>query len=86
MPQLVFNKVAFNAPTAENLGQRQCQMMILETKQDSFQVPLDVQTASKSADQKRKRNATASHRFRLRRKAKEQETSENISNLEAQVR
>jgi hypothetical protein len=61
MPQLAFNKVAFDTPTA--LSQRQCQMMILETKQDSFQVSLDVQTAFKFADQKRKRNATASHRF-----------------------
>ncbi len=61
-------------------------MMILETEQGPIRVPLDVQAASKVADEKRKRNATASYRFRQRRKDKEQETSNIISKLEAQVR
>jgi len=86
MPQLVFNKEAFDAPTLEISGQSQYQMMILETEQGPIQVPLDVQAASKVADAKRKRNATTSHRFRQRRKEKEQETSNHISKLEAQVR
>ncbi len=86
MPQLAFNKEAFDAPTSEISGQSQCQLMVLETERTSIQVPLDVQAASKVADEKRKRNATASHRFRKRRKEKEQETSDNISKLEAQVR
>lgn len=86
MPQLGFNKEAFDAPTSEILGQSQCQMMVLETEQGPIQVPLDVQAASKVADEKRKRNTTASHRFRQRRKEKEQETSDSISKLEAQVR
>ena len=60
--------------------------MVLETKQDPIQVPLDVQAASKVVDEKRKRNATVSHRFRQRRKEKEQETSDSISKLEAKVR
>jgi hypothetical protein len=86
MPQLAFDKEAFNAPTSKALGQSQCQMLTLETEQGPIQVPIDVQAASKVADEKRKRNATASHKFRKRRKDKEQETSNNISNIEAQVR
>lgn len=61
-------------------------MMILKTEQGPIQVPLDVQAASKVADEKRKRNATASHRFRQGCKEEEQETSNIISKLEAQVR
>ena len=60
--------------------------MTLETEQGPIQVPVDVQAASKVADEKRKRNATASHRFRQRRKEKERETSESIARLEAQMR
>ena len=86
MPQLALNMEAFDAPKSEIWGQSQCQMMILKTEQGPVWVPLDVQAASKVADEKRKRNATASYRFRQRRKEKEQETSNKISNLEAQLR
>ncbi len=86
MSQLAFDKKVFNAPTSKALGQSQCQMLTLETEQGPIQVPIDVQAASKVADEKRKRNATASHKFRKRRKDKEQKTSNNISNIEAQVR
>ena len=61
-------------------------MMTLDTENGPIQVPVDVQAASKVADEKRKRNATASHRFRQRRKEKERETSDNIAKLEAQIR
>lgn len=61
-------------------------MMIFKTKQGSFPVPLDVQSASKFVDKKRKRNTTVSARFRQRRKENEQKTSNIVSNLEAQVR
>lgn len=61
-------------------------MMTLDTEQGPIQVPVDVQAASKVADEKRKRNATASHRFRQRRKEKEKETSQNIERLEHQIR
>lgn len=77
---------AFDMPTASTTAQSQYQMMTLETEQGPIQVPVDVQAASKVADEKRKRNATASHRFRQRRKEKERETSDNIAKLEAQVR
>jgi len=86
MPLLAFNKEAFDAPTSEISGQSQYPIMILETEQGPIQVPLNVQAASKVADEKRKRNATASHCFRQRRKEKEQENSNNLSILEAQVR
>lgn len=60
--------------------------MRFDTVEGTIQVPVDVQAASKVADEKRKRNATASHRFRERRKEKERETSQNIARLEHQVR
>lgn len=60
--------------------------MILETKQEFFLMPLDVQTEFKQAERLRKRNALKSRRFRQRRKAKKQEISEKISNPAAQVR
>lgn len=50
------------------------------------QIPVDVQAASKVADEKRKRNAGASARFRQRRKEKEQQASASISRLEQQLR
>ena len=76
----------FELPTSSTTAQSQYQIMTLETEQGPIQVPVDVQAASKVADEKRKRNATASHRFRQRRKEKERETSENIAKLESQVR
>ncbi|KAL8869211.1 MAG: hypothetical protein Q9174_004439 [Haloplaca sp. 1 TL-2023] len=67
-------------------GQSSYQMMTLETDQGPIQVPVDVQAASKVADEKRKRNATASHRFRQRRKEKERETSNSIQQLQNQIK
>jgi len=85
MPQLAFNKIVFDEPTSEFSNQSQCQIIILETEKDSIKISIDVQVASKVADEKRKRNITVSHRFRQRRKEKKQEISKNISNLEAQI-
>ena len=42
-------------------------IMTMDTGSELQSVPLDMQAASKVADEKRKRNATASHRFRQRR-------------------
>ena len=64
----------------------QYRMMTLETKNGPPQVSVDMQAASKFANEKRKRNATASHRFRQRRKEKERGTSQHISKLEQQIR
>jgi hypothetical protein len=50
------------------------------------QLPVDVQAASKVADEKRKRNAGASARFRQRRKEKERESSTTISKLEQRLK
>ncbi|KAL8714581.1 MAG: hypothetical protein Q9220_001529 [cf. Caloplaca sp. 1 TL-2023] len=75
-----------NGPVTSAMGQSPYQIMTLDTDQGPIQVPVDVQAASKVADEKRKRNATASHRFRQRRKEKERETSHNISKLETQIR
>jgi hypothetical protein len=62
------------------------QMMTLDTDQGPIQVPVDVQAASKMADEKRKRNAGASARFRQRRKEKEREAGQTISKLESKLR
>jgi hypothetical protein len=59
-------------PVSTAAGQKY-QLMTLDTNQGPIQVPIDVQVASKVADEKRKRNATASHRFRRRRKEKDRE-------------
>ena len=68
-------------------GQRAYQMT-LETEQGPMVVPveLDLQQASKVADEKRKRNAGASARFRARRKEKEKEASSRISELQQEIR
>ena len=64
----------------------QHQMMIIDTGSGFQQVPVNAHIASKAADEKRKRNATASHRFRQRRKEKEVGNARNISNLERRIR
>lgn len=69
------------------MGQASYQMT-LDTDQGPMVVPveLDLQQASKVADEKRKRNAGASARFRARRKEKEKEASSTISGLQAELR
>ena len=61
------------------------QMMTLDTENGPIQVPVDALAASKVADEKRKRNATASLRFRQRRKQKELESAQTIQKLEHRV-
>jgi hypothetical protein len=60
----------------------------LDTDQGPVVVPveLDLQQASRVADEKRKRNAGASARFRARRKEKEKEASDTISGLQGELR
>lgn len=74
-------------PESYPAGQSAYQMT-LETDQGPMVVPveLDLQQASKLADEKRKRNAGASARFRARRKEKEKEASQTISSLQQDVR
>jgi hypothetical protein len=60
--------------------------MPISTEHGPMYVPVDVQAASKMADEKRARNAGASARFRERRKQKEKEASMNIQKLETQLR
>lgn len=68
-------------------GQSSIQIMTIKSQQGHHvQIPVDVQAASKVADEKRKRNAGASARFRARRKEKEREASMSISRLEQQIR
>ena len=86
VPQMGLESKDSYSPATSSMGQSTYHLMTLDTEQGPIQVPVDVQAASKVADEKRKRNATASHRFRQRRKEKERETSSNISKLEHQVR
>ena len=71
--------------SANGSGQGTYQLMTIDTDQGPVQFPVDVQAASKVADEKRKRNAGASARFRARRKEKEREASQTISRLESKV-
>jgi hypothetical protein len=61
-------------------------LMPISTELGQMLVEVDVQAASKMADEKRARNAGASARFRERRKQKEKEASQNIQKLETQLR
>ena len=85
-PASTMAQMGFDATSGSTAGGSTYQMMTLDTEQGPIQVPVDVQAASKVADEKRKRNATASHRFRQRRKEKERENSQNIAKLEDQIR
>ncbi|KEF50934.1 uncharacterized protein A1O9_13014 [Exophiala aquamarina CBS 119918] len=69
------------------MGQGSYQITV-DTDQGPMLVPvqLDLQQASKAADEKRKRNAGASARFRERRKEKEKQASFTISGLQAELR
>lgn len=67
-------------------SQSSIQLMTIKSQHGQVQIPVDVQAASKVADEKRRRNAGASARFRARRKEKEREASMSISRLEQQVR
>ncbi|KAI9762765.1 MAG: hypothetical protein M4579_000117 [Chaenotheca gracillima] len=73
-------------PSSDSMPQGGVQLWTLSTEHGPIQVPVDVQAASKMADDKRKRNAGASARFRQRRKEKEREASQTISKLEQQMR
>ncbi|KAH3911058.1 hypothetical protein HBH56_139990 [Parastagonospora nodorum] len=68
-------------------SQSSIQLMTIKSQHGhNVQIPVDVQAASKVADEKRRRNAGASARFRARRKEKEREASMSISRLEQQLR
>jgi hypothetical protein len=73
-------------PESYQAGQPAYQIM-LETDQGPMVVPveLDLQQASKMADEKKKRNAEASARFRARRREKEKEASQTISALQQEL-
>ncbi|KAI9689002.1 MAG: hypothetical protein M1822_000739 [Bathelium mastoideum] len=68
-------------------GHSSYQLMTFNTASGAaVQFPVDVQAASRAADDKRRRNAGASARFRARRKEKEREASTTISRLEQQLK
>jgi len=67
---------------------RSSYQMTLDTESGPMIVPVevDVQQASRMADEKRKRNAGASARFRARRKEKEKEANQTIESLQKALR
>ncbi|KAF2837080.1 hypothetical protein M501DRAFT_986879 [Patellaria atrata CBS 101060] len=75
----------YGIPMASN-NTTSYQILTVDTQQGPVQLPVDVQAASKVADEKRRRNAGASARFRARRKEKEKEASATISRLEQDVK
>jgi hypothetical protein len=84
-PTHLSSDVQYGLPSSTT-AQSNYQMMTINTDQGPIQVPVDIQAASKVADDKRKRNAGASARFRQRRKEKEREASQTIAKLEQQAR
>lgn len=66
-------------------GQNTYQLMAIPTGKGPVQIPVEMQAASRMADEKRKRNAGASARFRQRRKEKEREATTRITMLERQL-
>jgi hypothetical protein len=61
-------------------------MMSITTEHGPMFVPVDVQAASKVADEKRARNAGASARFRARRKEKEKEANNTIGSMQKDLK
>lgn len=84
-PQVSLEGDQQQAYTAMISGGQNYQVLTIDTTKGHMQMPVEVQTASRMADEKRKRNAGASARFRQRRKDKEREASTRISNLEQEL-
>jgi hypothetical protein len=82
-PGSLDNERGFHGPVVSS-GQNY-QMLTVDTSKGHMQLPVEVQAASRMADEKRKRNAGASARFRARRKEKEREAASKISNLELEL-
>lgn len=74
------------AASSEGSFEPAMRTITIDTGQGPIEIPLNVQAASKEADEKRKRNAGASARFRVRRKKKEQDFSQTIAKLKQRVK
>ncbi|KAH7073530.1 heterokaryon incompatibility protein-domain-containing protein [Paraphoma chrysanthemicola] len=89
--RLPVTSVTHNKEHARNqmqpTSQSSIQIMTIKSQQGhDVQIPIDVAAASKIADEKRRRNAGASARFRARRQEKERQASTLIANLEQEIR
>lgn len=67
-------------------GQTAFEVFTIESGRGPVSLPVEVQVASRQADEKRKRNAGASARFRQRRKEKEREANVTIDKLSNDLR
>lgn len=86
MLQLTFNKQTFNTSTSKTSSQSEYHNLTLDMRQDLIQVRVDMQAASKVADEKRKHDVIAFKNFRQRRKEKSLKIVNETSNLKAQLR
>ena len=85
-PSSTIAQTEFNVPAwSHAVGGSTYQMMTLDTENCPIQVPVDVQAAGKVADEKCKRNALASARFRQRRLEKQRESIQTIHALNHRV-
>lgn len=62
------------------------EMMTLETSSGTVQLPVDVEAALRVADEQRRRNMSASARFRQRSREKKREIQSTIAGLKEEVR
>jgi hypothetical protein len=58
----------------------------LRTPDDFIQIPVDLESGSRTSDEKRKRNSRSSAQFRQRRKEKELKNAQTVTKLEQRVR
>lgn len=86
VPQNIPNERAPNLPTQSSVLQNDCPVMAFGLEQHPMHVPVDSQSPSTAAYERRKRRATTSYQYRQRRKKKGQETTRNIANLEKELR
>lgn len=78
-------KVPVPDPDSSTVTSTTTPIMTPKTEQSPIQAPIDTKATSE-LDEKRKRNATASHRFRAQRDRRNRETNEKIAKLEHRIR
>jgi len=82
-PSFIFSSDHISTMTLDTNDQYS--MMMMNTESELLYVSVDMQAASKVADEKRKRNVTTSHRFQQRRKEKKREYTKKFSKLEQKI-
>lgn len=80
-------QIAHSAMPVTGQGSQQgaYRLMMFDPEQGSIEIPVDVVGASRVADEKRRRNAGASARFRARKKEKEQASTKELDDMRQQI-